>query len=81
MHMRRHFRRLSFGGKLCIHPRQVEMINQGFAPTEAERAWARRVLSAVEATGAGALQLDSELIDRPVIARARSILAQGESSG
>ena len=68
-------RRLGFGGKLCIHPRQVEMINQGFAPTEAERAWARRVLSEAQATGAGALQLDGELIDRPVIERARSILA------
>jgi citrate lyase subunit beta/citryl-CoA lyase len=73
-------RRLGFGGKLCIHPRQLELINRGFAPTDAERAWARRVLSAAEATGAGALQLDGELIDRPVIARARSILAQGQSS-
>jgi citrate lyase subunit beta / citryl-CoA lyase len=73
-------RRLGFGGKLCIHPRQVELINRGFAPTDAERAWARRVLSAAEATGAGALQLDGELIDRPVIERARSILAQIESS-
>ena len=35
-----HARRLGFGGKLCIHPRQVELINRGFAPTEAERAWA-----------------------------------------
>jgi citrate lyase subunit beta/citryl-CoA lyase len=73
-------RRLGFGGKLCIHPRQVELINRGFASTDAERAWARRVLSAAEATGAGALQLDGELIDRPVIERARSILAQIESS-
>jgi citrate lyase subunit beta/citryl-CoA lyase len=73
-------RRLGFGGKLCIHPRQVELINRGFAPTDAERAWARRVLSAAEATGAGALQLEGELIDRPVIERAKTILAQGESS-
>jgi citrate lyase subunit beta/citryl-CoA lyase len=69
-------RRLGFGGKLCIHPRQVETINRGFAPTESERAWARRVLEAAEATGAGALRLDGELIDRPVVERARSILAQ-----
>jgi len=76
-------RRLGFGGKLCIHPRQVETINRGFAPAEAERAWARRVLEAVEATeatGAGALRLDGELIDRPVIERARSILAQVDAS-
>jgi citrate lyase subunit beta/citryl-CoA lyase len=74
-------RRLGFGGKLCIHPKQVETINRGFAPTEAERAWARRVLEAARATGAGALRLDGELIDRPVIERARSILAQAESPG
>jgi citrate lyase subunit beta / citryl-CoA lyase len=74
-------RRLGFGGKLCIHPRQVEMINRGFAPIEAEQAWARRVLEAVETSGAGALRLDGELIDRPVIERARSILAQADTSG
>ncbi len=74
-------RRLGFGGKLCIHPKQVETINREFAPTKAERVWARRVLEAVEATGAGALRLDGELIDRPVIARARSILAQADSPG
>ena len=71
-------RRLGFGGKLCIHPKQVETINQGFVPTEAELAWARRVLEAADSTGVGALRLDGELIDRPVIERARSILTQGE---
>ena len=71
-------RRLGFGGKLCIHPKQVETINQGFVPTEAELAWARRVLEAADSTGVGALRLDGELIDRPEIERARSILTQGE---
>jgi citrate lyase subunit beta / citryl-CoA lyase len=70
-------RRLGFGGKLCIHPKQVETINRGFAPSEAELGWARRVLQVARITGAGALQLDGELIDRPVIERARSLLAQG----
>jgi citrate lyase subunit beta/citryl-CoA lyase len=73
-------RRLGFGGKLCIHPKQMETINQGFAPTEEEQTWAKRVLEAAEATGAGALRLNGELIDHPVIDRARSILAQGEFS-
>ncbi|HEY6409595.1 MAG TPA: aldolase/citrate lyase family protein, partial [Ktedonobacteraceae bacterium] len=75
-------RRLGFGGKLCIHPRQVDTINRGFAPTGSERAWARRILEAAEASGAGgagALQLDGELVDRPVIERARSILAQADA--
>ena len=74
-------RRLGFGGKLCIHPKQVEMINRGFVPTEAEQAWARRILEAAETTGAGALRFDGELVDRPVIERAKSILAQAKLSG
>jgi citrate lyase subunit beta/citryl-CoA lyase len=71
-------RRLGFGGKLCVHPQQVETINQGFAPTEAEQAWATRILEAVEVSGEGAFRLHGELIDRPVIDRARAILAQAE---
>jgi citrate lyase subunit beta / citryl-CoA lyase len=71
-------RRLGFGGKLCIHPKQVELINQGFAPTEDELAWARRILKAVEASGEGAFPLHGELIDRPVIERARAILTETE---
>jgi citrate lyase subunit beta/citryl-CoA lyase len=72
-------RRLGFGGKLCIHPKQVDAINRGFAPTVSERAWARRILKAADASRAGALQLDGELVDRPVIERARSILAQADA--
>jgi citrate lyase subunit beta/citryl-CoA lyase len=74
-------RRLGFGGKLCIHPKQVETINQGFAPTEAEQAWAKRILEAVPASGEGTFRLHGELIDRPVIERARAILAQVEEHG
>jgi citrate lyase subunit beta/citryl-CoA lyase len=72
-----HARRLGFGGKLCIHPKQVEAVNQGFAPTEAEQDWARQILEAVEASGEGAFRLHGELIDRPVIERARMILNPG----
>ena len=39
-------RRLGFGGKLCIHPKQVGAVNRGLAPGEAELDWARRVLAA-----------------------------------
>jgi citrate lyase subunit beta / citryl-CoA lyase len=74
-------RRLGFGGKLCIHPKQVETINQGFAPTETEQVWARRILEAVPASGEGTFRLQGELIDRPVIERARAILAQVEEGG
>lgn len=40
----RRSRSLGFGGKLCIHPRQVAAINEGFAPNEDEIRWATRIL-------------------------------------
>lgn len=69
-----HARRLGFGGKLCIHPKQVAIVNEGFRPPAAQVAWARRVLAAAEAAGHGAFRLDGEMIDRPAIDRARLIL-------
>jgi len=69
-------RRLGFGGKLCVHPRQVETVNRGFRPSERELAWAKRVLEAAEASAGVAVRLDGELIDTPVITWARRILEQ-----
>lgn len=65
-------RRFGFGAKLCIHPKQIAATHAAFAPTEAEVAWARRVLAA-SASGAAA-RVDGEMVDAPVVARARRIL-------
>ena len=67
-------RRLGFGGKLCVHPRQVAAINEGFMPSESEVEWAQRVVTAASQSGENALRLDGKLVDRPVIERAREIL-------
>jgi len=67
-------RRLGFGGKLCIHPRQVDPINRGFLPTAHEISWARGVVAAADASGEGAIRLDGKLVDRPVVERARKLL-------
>jgi citrate lyase subunit beta/citryl-CoA lyase len=48
-------RRLRFGAKLCIHARQVAVVEQAFAPSDDEIAWARRVLHAAEAAQGGAV--------------------------
>ncbi len=69
-------RRLGFGGKLCIHPRQVDPVNQGFSPTPADIDWARHVLEAVESLESGVSQLEGVMVDRPVIERARRIVAR-----
>ena len=68
-----HARACGFGGLLCIHPRQVALVNAAFAPTEAELDWARRVLEACRA-GDGVVVVDGQMVDAPVIARARRML-------
>ncbi len=70
-------RRLGFGGKLCIHPKQVAPVNNGFTPSERELAWARKVVEASRTAAAGAIRLDGELVDRPVVERAKTLLERG----
>ena len=70
--------RLGFGGKLCIHPRQVGIVNRCFSPSDAERDWARRVMEAVTRTGGAAVAVDGRMVDLPVIRRAEQILAAKE---
>lgn len=67
-------RRLGFGGKLCIHPRQVALVNAGLSPSAEDRDWARRVLAANATHGGAAFQLDGRMVDAPVLRRAERIL-------
>lgn len=69
-------RRGGFGGKLCIHPSQVEGVNAAFTPSPAEMDWARRVLAAFEAAGGGVFSLDGRMVDAPVLRLAQRTLAQ-----
>ena len=73
-------RRLGFAGKLCIHPRQVAGVNAGFMPPPAEIAWAREVIRAADAAGGNAVRIDGKMIDRPIIERARGVLALAEGA-
>ena len=67
-------RRLGFFGKSAIHPRQVPIIQEVFAPTTAELDWAERVLAAFEAAGGAATTLpDGEFVDVAVAERARRL--------
>ena len=66
-------RACGFGAKLCIHPKQVAVVNAWFAPTATEIEWAQRVLAAAEGNQ-GAFQLDGKMVDRPVILKARNLL-------
>jgi citrate lyase subunit beta / citryl-CoA lyase len=68
-------RRLGFGGKMCIHPKQVPIVNECFTPSAEEEAWARRVVEASAEARGGATSVDGKMVDRPVLARAEVILA------
>lgn len=71
-------RDMGFAGMLCIHPRQLEPIHQAFSPSLTELAWAQRVLEAAEREH-GAFSVDGQMVDAPVIERARRIKAIAES--
>lgn len=77
----RRARSLGFFGKALIHPRQIDPVHRVFSPTAAEIDHARAVVAlatrAAEA-GDGAVALDGEMIDEPVVRRARAILALAE---
>jgi len=68
--------RLGFGGKLCIHPKQVNAVNQAFLPSEQEVEWAQRVLRAAEASQGAPVAVDGKMVDLPVILKARQIIGE-----
>ena len=70
-------RRAGFSGRALIHPAQVAPIARGFAPTDAEVEWARRVVEAAdaaEAEGTGVTVVDGGMVDAPVVSTARQML-------
>ena len=74
-------RRQGFGGKLCIHPAQIKVVNTAFAPSEQELSWARQVLEAAERSQGAAVAVDGAMVDRPLILKARAILDQLRQRG
>ena len=73
--------RLGFTGKAAIHPSQVPIIQQAFSPAADAVDWARRIVAAYEANDGGVLLVDGKLIERPVIASAKRILAVADAVG
>lgn len=72
--------RFGFGGKLCIHPRQIPVVHEVLTPTPDELAWARRVLEADAQSGGAAVQVDGKMVDLPVVLQARRLLARAAIS-
>ena len=68
---------MGFAAKLIIHPRQIPIVRSVFQPHEDVLQHARNVVRAYDkavSEGRGAVQLNGEMIDRPVVERARALL-------
>lgn len=74
-------RALGYSGKMLVHPEQIATIHRAFAPGQEEVAYASRVVEEFEAglaRGEGTVALDGIMIDAPIVARAREVLARAE---
>ena len=69
-------KRFGFGGKLCIHPKQLSTVHAAYRPSAAEIAWAERILAAALAAQGAAVAVDGKMVDKPVILKAERLLQQ-----
>ena len=70
-----------FQGKLCIHPDQVNLVNDVFTPDVAEVTRAKRIIAAfeeAEAAGSASIQVDGYFVDYPIVEKARRVLEISE---
>ena len=70
---------LGMKGKLCIHPSQLKIAGDAFQPSEKDLDWARSVLAAHSNARHGAFALGGEMIDSPVVDRARTLLERARN--
>ncbi|HRX59668.1 MAG TPA: CoA ester lyase [Candidatus Competibacter sp.] len=77
-------RAMGFDGKWCIHPSQIETVNQTFVPSEKEIDWARTVLDEYEAAlreGRGAISVKGKMIDVASLRMCRTIVERAKLAG
>ncbi len=75
---------LGFDGKSIINPRQIEIVNEVFAPTEKDIAKARTIIAAIkeaEQKGSGVISVNGKMVDRPVVIRAERTIELAIASG
>lgn len=69
-------RAFGFGAKLCIHPQQVNVVNELLSPSEKELDWASRVMQGNDEHQGRVFSLDGKMVDLPVIRLAQQLLAK-----
>ena len=79
-----HSRAIGFEGMGCVHPSQVAVIHDAFAPTAAEIKKAQEIVAAYQEAqrhGLGVVSLGSKMIDAPVVQRALKLIERAEAIG
>lgn len=77
-------RAMGFEGMGCIHPRQIAVIHEAFAPGDEEIAKALRIVAAfqeAQAKGLGVVSLGTKMIDPPVVLRAQHVVESARRAG
>jgi citrate lyase subunit beta/citryl-CoA lyase len=77
-------RALGFDGMGCVHPTQIPVIHEAFAPSAAEIERARKIVAAYDEAqekGLGVVSLGSKMIDPPVVKRAVKVMAHAKAMG
>ncbi len=75
---------MGFDGKWCIHPNQIETVNETFVPSSKDIEWAQTVLSAYEVArkeGKGAVSVQGKMIDIASLKMCETIVARGKLAG
>ncbi len=67
---------MGMSGMLCIHPKQVAVVQQTLQPTDEALSFAQRVVEEYERSGQAVFKIDGEMVDAPVIERSRQLLAK-----
>ena len=75
---------LGFDGKSIINPRQIEIVNEVFAPKQKDIDKAMAVVAAIkeaEKRGSGVIAVNGKMVDRPVVIRAQRTIDLAIASG
>ena len=75
---------MGFDGKSIINPRQIEVVNEIFAPKEKEIEKAKTIIAAIkeaEKSGSGVIAVNGKMVDRPVVIRAQRTIDLAIASG
>lgn len=70
-----HAYQMGFGGQLCIHPKQVAIVNHSYQPSGDSRLFAQKIIHHHQATGELAFGIDGVMVDLPLIEWAKHIIA------